>query len=398
MPYYRWKGVNLLGDFKAGKSFAKDKEYLDTFLFNNNISLLECSRSHIWSVFRHVSVQNKIQLFRQLSVLLDAGVRLPEALQIAGNQAENLFWGQILHNVESDIQEGLSLGHALGKYPNIFNELIVKMVIVGQETGTLSVALHQLADYLERKNMFYKKVRSAAMLPLITLGFFVCISMTIFILVVPKFADMFKTFNKELPAITKVILKVSLFLRSNWFVMAIILFVLFILVIRSYIKTVSGKAITEKVLLSVPFVGSTMRYRFFVYFFGSISILLKSGMRLVPAIGVSKKSLQRSVFANYIEKLETDVLSGSSLSDSLADHAGSLFTQDIIAMVRVGEETGKLSLMLKKAADMYQEKVNRSLLFFTTIFQPLLMILLGLLITLLIFAIYVPVFNLSSLA
>jgi len=396
MPYYKWRGVNLFGDIKKGRMFAKSSDDLDDTLFNQSIALIASSKVPVSFLLHRISSNDKINFFRQLSVLIDSGVRLPESLRILMDQAGNMKFRQIIFSIESDIQEGNCLGDALQKYPEIFDDLMIKMVCMGQESGKLGSALHMLSDYLEERQSFYKKLKSAALLPLITLAFFSFIAFSIFIFIIPKFEDVFRSMNKELPVLTKYIFKASKFLGSNMFVFALILLILFGLIIRKYFKSDLGKKVAEKLYLNFPFVGKLVCKNFLVYFLNSMSVLLENGVRLVSAMNVTKKSFKTSFLCDQIAFLEKEITDGSSLSESMVDAPGQLFSQDLVAIVRVGEETGRLSLMLKKAADMYQQKLNRSILFFTTIFQPLLMIFLGLLIALLIFAIYIPVFSLSG--
>jgi len=397
MPYFKWRGVNIFGDFRHGKVFARSEEDLDSILFSRNISLISCSRARMWLMFSRVSGDDKINFFRQLSALIGAGVCLPDALSILGDQVDNIRLSQIIFNLESDIQEGVSFSSSLSKHPEVFDDLMIKMVRVGQASGNLSGSLGQLGDYLAIKYSFYKKLRSAAMLPLITLLFFLFVTLSIFIFIVPKFADLFKSLNKELPPLTSVILGVSSFFRSNSFIFLVSFLALLILFLRKYFRNVTDNNLVEKLFLKLPVVGTIIKQSFLVYFLRSISMLLESGVRLIPAIIISKKTLGNSLLRQHIEGLEQEISDGNSLSQSMEDYHALLFSQDVVSLVRVGEEIGRLDVMLKKAANMYQDKVDRSILFFTTIFQPLLMILLGLLITLLIFAVYVPVFNLADI-
>lgn len=230
------------------------------------------------------------------------------------------------------------------------------------------------------------------MLPAITLGFFLLITFVIFAFVVPKFADVFASIGKELPPLTQYVLGVSNFLRSNMFIVLLLSGILFLLLLRKYTKVLAIKKVFDNVGVNI----SVYRETFLVNFLRSISMMLKGGVRLVPALHIASSSIKNSNIKLCVEKLEHDVYAGSSLSQSMIDYGGKLFPQDLIAIVKVGEETGKLGVMLDKAADMYHQKISRSILFFTTIFQPLLMIMLGLLITLLIFAIYIPIFGLAS--
>ncbi|MFC1841504.1 type II secretion system F family protein [Candidatus Dependentiae bacterium] len=397
MPYYRWKGVNILGDMRMGKSFARSVHDLDKTLFSRNIALIASDEKKVGAFFNKISPDDKISFFRQLAVLLDSGVRLPDALGILCDQVRNVKLKQIIFEIESDVCQGFSFGKSLAKHPNIFDTATVQIVAVGQESGDLSNCLKQLSEYLEEKQAFYKKLKSASLLPLITLAFFFVVMFSIFTFVVPKFADVFRSMGKELPPLTQTILKISEFLRSNNFVFFMIFFGVCIFLIRKYLATPSIKKLSDKISLNMPFIGSVYRQSFLVYFLRSVSMLLKGGTRLVPAIGISKNSIKNDLLKSHVCNLENDVYAGSSLSQSMTDYGGKLFPQDLVAIVKVGEETAKMHVMLDKAADIYQQKINRSILFFTTVFQPLLMIVLGLLITLLIFAIYVPVFSLASI-
>jgi len=398
MPYFKWQGVNLFGDFKHGKEFARSQGDLDRSLFDRNISMLSCAPARVWSFFPLISLSEKINFLRQLSILLDAGVRLHDALKILCDQVKNIKLKKIIFQLEVDVQEGVSLANSIEKYPKIFDELIIKMIQVGQESGNLSYALGQLCDYLETTQQFRKKLKSAAILPLVTLGFFIVIAAAIFWFIVPKFVEMFKSFKQELPPLTKAVLKISTVFRSNLIILILFLFLLVFLILRRYFKCYRGKMVAHKICLSIPWFGDLIIDSSLVYFLQSVVLLIESGMRLLPALELSKKSIKNIPIKEHIEILEREVEAGSSLSQAMIDFSVNYFSQDLIAIVKVGEETGRLNVMLKKAAKIYQDKVDRSIIFFTTIFQPLLMIIVGLLITLLIFAIYVPIFNLSNVA
>lgn len=401
MPYYSWQGVNIFGDIKSGKCFARSYGDLDKLLFSRNIAIIFNKELKIFKLFNKISQDDKISFFRQLAVLSSSGIRLPDALMILCDQTKNIALKQVVFMLESDVLAGLSLSQALQKHKDIFDDIVVQIVQVGQESGDFGVCLNQLSDYLEERQAFYKKLKSAAMLPLITLGFFFIVTVSIFVFIVPRFADVFLSIGKDLPPLTKTILKVSDFFQSYFFIFGILFFISFILfvnnsLLKKYIQIPAIKKIMDRVYINLPFVGEIYRRTFLVHFLRSISLLLKSGVRLVPAINISKKSIKNNIIKSQIYNLEQDVSAGSSLSESMVNYGDKLFPQDLIAIVKVGEESGMLDIMLERASFMYWQKISRSIFFFTTIFQPLLMIMLGLLVTLLIFAIYIPIFGLAS--
>jgi len=396
MPYFNWKGVNILGDFKKGKLFARSEKELDSLLFERNLALISCYENKLLISFARVSLDDKILFFRQLSVLLDSGVRLAKALKVLAEQISNIKLKKIIFDIETDIQEGFSFSMAMEKHPDIFDELMIRMSQVGQESGNLSKSLTQLCDYLDTTNSFYKKLKSVSVLPLITLVFFIFITLLIFLFVIPKFGDVFKSMNKELPPVTKFILKVSNFLHGNLFVVSTIFILLSLLFLIRYFKKRKFSNIFDRMYIGIPLIGRLAKNSFLVYFLQSVSILLEGGVRLVPAICVVKSSVKTDLFKNSLITLEEKISAGSSLSQAMEECSQDLFPSGLTAMVMVGQESGRLWYTLKKAAEMYQDRVNKSILFFTTAFQPILMIVLGLLITFLIFAIYIPVFSLAD--
>jgi len=396
MPYYSWLGVNVFGDTKKGKAFARSDADLDQVLFDRNIALLSHKKVAIRSLFNKISPEDKILFFRQLVALLDSGVRLPDALAILCDQVKNIQLKQIIFNIEADVLSGTSFSQALAKQPYIFNEVEIQVVKVGQESGDVSKCLLQLADHMASKREFHKKLKSAAILPLITLAFFLVVTFSLFAFVVPKFADVFSSLGKDLPPLTQVILKISNVLRSNLFMFAMVFILAFILLIKKYVRVKAFKKASDNMYINAPLFGRMYRQSFLVNFLRSVSMLLKGGVRLVPAIEISKHSIKNDLIKCKVCNIEQDVFAGSTLSQSMTDYGGTIFPQDLVGIVKVGEETACLDIMLDKAADMYQGKINRSIMFFTSIFQPLLMITLGLLITLLIFAIYVPIFSLAA--
>ncbi len=396
MAYFKWHGVDLTGTTREGKAFARSQQDLDTLLFKQEIALIGCEpvRPHLFTPA--INFDEKIHFFRQLAALLDAGVMLPDALEILCDLMTNIRLQEVVYDMSADIQGGVSLSDALVKHPEVFDSLMVRMVRVGQETGRLGAALDHLSTYLEVMNGFRKRLKSAAMLPMITFGFFALITTVIFVVIVPRFSDIFKSMNKELPAVTKFVVAISNMLRSGWVVLVLVLIVLAVFGIRQYTKSAHGKMIADRYMLHVPWFGQLTKNSSLTYFLHSVSMLLNNGVLLVKALQVSGAEIKNGVVHAQAQELEEAVTSGVALSQAMSRIPESLFEQDLVSIARIGEESGNLGEMLRKAAVIYQDKVNRSITFFTTIFQPLLMIILGLMITMLIFAIYLPVFNLAN--
>jgi len=396
MAYFKWRGIDINGIVRAGKTFARTEKDLDSLLYEREIALLSCSSIRPFLATRSIALDAKIHFFRQLAVLLDSGVMLPEALQVLASLTTNKRLQGIVYTVVADVQEGVPFSQALGRYPKIFDFLTLRMVQIGHEAGRLGYALRQLGDYLETSQAFKKKLKSASTVPLLTFGFFIFIAVTIFLLVIPRFADVFGSMNKELPQVTKLIIQISELLRSSVIILFLLAFVGLFFVLRWYKKTRKGSELLDKIILKLPWVGDLVKNSSIVYFLQSVSMLLQGGLSLVFAIQISKSTITNSVLLAQVAALQKAVTAGTSFSKAMQQQPNSFFAQDLVSLAKVGEESGQLGPMLKKGANIYQSKVDRSLNFFSRIFQPMLMIILGLLITLLIFAIYLPVFSLSN--
>ncbi len=397
MPYFSWVGVHLNGQRKKGTLFAQSAQELDALLFKQDIALLRSTENgSSWYVSTSVNNAVKIAFFRQLSVLLSAGVLLPQALVIVNAQMNHRYFQEIIHGLVRDVHHGLSLSQAMEKHPQLFNSLMIQMVYVGQESGTLAASLGLLSDYVHVHQEFQRQLRSAALMPLITLGFFVVIALVIFMVVIPRFAALFASVNHELPYLTKLLIAFSGFMASANVLYVGIVLLAFGAGLTWYSRTARGRRRIDACYVRIPYVHTIIKNSNVVYFLRSIAMLLEAGLPVLTAVHMSRHAFANKALAHSSRYVEQEIEAGSSLSEALALHPQQLFGPEILAMVHIGQESGNLSGMLIHAATEYHQKVKHSLAKLTTLFQPVLMIVLGLLITMLIFAIYLPIFNLAQ--
>jgi len=396
MPYFSWVGVNLKGQCKKGTLFAQSAQELDALLFKQDIALLRSTQRSSRHFTTSVDTAIKIAFFKQVSVLLSAGVLLPQALTIVNAQMNHRYFQEIIHLLARDVHHGLSLSQALEKYPHLFNSLMIQMVYVGQESGSLAASLALLSDYLQVQQEFKQQLRSAALMPLITLCFFVGIALIIFMVVIPRFAALFASVNHELPYLTQLLIAFSGFVAGAGMLYVLIACCALGSGIKWYSRTAQGRRRVDEWYMHIPYVRTIIKNSNVVYFLRSMAMLLEAGLPLVTAVHMSRYALTNKALAHESSYLEQEIEAGSSLSEALALHPRHLFGPEIVAMVHIGQESGNLSGMLVHAATEYHHKVRQSLAKVTTLFQPVLMIVLGLLITILIFAIYLPIFNLAQ--
>jgi len=406
MPYYRWHGVDIVGGHKKGLLFARSVEHLDALLMTREIALLTHKPQRQW-MKKTIRMRDKLQFFRQLSVLIDSGVLLSDALGIVGDQLNHPPFQEMVHAIAVQVQEGVSLSGAFTAYPQVVDSITIQLIRAGEESGRMTEALEAISGHMAASQDFYSRVRSALFLPVITLIFFLAIMMMIFVLIMPRFIDIFASMQQEIPPLTKHILAVSEFMRSPWMGIMVLAGGLLSILGWRLTRRARGRRILDTLLLHLPLIGPIMQQRFLGYTMQALSVLLQGGMPLREALGVVRESVRNQLFQEQLAALENQIVAGSSLSDAMirqqssfalratADRGG-VWAPDVIAMIEVGQESGRLSMLLGREGHTYYERVSQQLSWLTMLLQPTVMIFLGLLVALLIFAVYGPIFTMSS--
>jgi len=394
VPYFKWQGVDLRGKNRRGTVFARSNDHLDEILFKRDIALINSYQTR-QLILLPISFSQKINFYRRLATLLKAGVHVPQALSILAESIENVKFQEIINNLQELVQEGKSLQDALSKHPATFDHVVVHMINIGQEAGALHLALHILSSHLESKHQFYKKIRSAALLPGLTFLFFVTVALVIFIGIMPLFSSIFESMEQEIPTLTKKLMNLSQFLASSRAVIAGVGFALLLWVGYLVLGTSRRKKILDHIAIKTPGLKHIVDSTYSFSFFQSVAMLLQGGMPLVPALKIAKASINNDLYKVQLEELQQAVASGSSLSAALSMQAGTFSRPENIAVVEVGEESGNLSEMLFSIAHDHQERLEHQLQRYSTLFQPILMLILGVLIALLIVAVYMPIMSLS---
>ena len=394
MPYYAWKGVDLLGKNLKGKQFAHDQNELDEILFNRNIALLDAKeQKHI--IPRRISLSQKIAALVQLQALLEANILLPDALAMVARNTSHPLFAQKLDELAQQIKHGKHLAVVLEDM-QLFPPIVPQVLAVGQESAQLPATLGLLIDYLRQKEEFSNKLKRVAAMPLITLGFFLFFVIAIFGLIIPHFVPIFQSFDKPLPPLTKKMIFVSNFI-SSWYVLGL-LAVLFIIGIALYNwrKSKEAKKVLDRLALRIPYSSNLVKSNQRAHLFSSLGLLVQAHVPLVPALKLAQKTMSNThlqeQFADIIQLVEQ----GNPLSEVMYHDQSQLFDQEVIAMIFVGQESGDLGTMLKKAAQFYKQQAEEHFQFISTVFQPLLLIILGLLVALLVFSVYLPILQVSD--
>lgn len=395
MPYYRWRGIELTGTIKKGVLFARSPEHLDFLLLKREVALIGCKPIRQW-IKRPIKLADRVQLFSQLATLIDAGVLVPDALDIVANQVDNVRLQEAMHKVSNQVVEGVLLSDALRSYPQVANQIMIQLIQAGEESGELAQTLDALCKHLIATQDFYRRLRSALLLPAITFLFFFVILVIIFVVIMPRFMDVFTSMGKDIPPLTQWLLYISDFMRTPTMGLIGALLALVVVLIWRLSRRGLGRRVLDRLLIATPVIGTLLQERFLAYAMQALAVLLAGGMPLFQALSVVRSVTQNHVFKEQLRDIESHVHAGSSMSDAMARHPDAIFGQDVVAMIEVAEASGRLSVLLDRVAHAYYERVMQRLSWLTLLLQPMVMIILGLFVALLIFAVYGPIFTMSS--
>ncbi len=399
MPVYNYRAINNKGESVKGVISAESVKIASDRLRKDGIYLSSIneatgtSRSLIGLPWSGVSNSELAVTTRQFSTLISSGLPLETSLLALYEQAGDQKLKEILSQVRTRVSEGSSLHSALAQHKNVFSDLYVSMVRAGEASGTLDVVLDRLADFLEKQQELTSKIRGAMVYPAImfVVGLGVLIFMMTF--VIPKVANIFEASNKALPLITLILIGASDFLRENFALLLVFLAVLFFFA-RRYIKTPSGKKNYDRFSLKIPVFGKMSSKVIISRFTRTLATLLSSGIPLLDSIGVSESVLGNSLYIESIKDVRVKVAEGATFGGCLGQTG--IFPPLVVRMVSVGEDAGKVEVMLSKVADMYDTEVDGMLSTLTSLLEPLMILIMGVVMGFIVFAVLLPVLNLTS--
>ncbi len=343
---------------------------------------------------RGPSAQDVLAFTQQLATLLEAGMELDRSLAILLDLTDNQRFRTILRGILADVQGGSSFADSLAKHPRLFSRLYVNMVKAGEAGGVLEAILARLAGFLERSKAVRDEVTSALIYPLLLVlvgGGAVVVMMNF---VIPRFAQIFADTKQLMPLPTRVLLAISTFTTSYWwiFVGAI---VLGLIVLRAYLQTEQGRMQWDQWKLGLPLLGGLIQEIEVSRFARTFGTLLNSGVPVLAAVSIVKDTITNRVIAGAMSRLQEGVKRGEGISAPL--RATGVFPSFSIHMTRVGEETGKLEEMLIKVADTYDERVRRTVKRLTSLLEPILILSLGAIVGFIVLSMLLAIFSINEL-
>jgi type IV pilus assembly protein PilC len=307
--------------------------------------------------------------------MVSAGISLPRSLNLLSEQAKTKRFKSMLSEASQEISRGKSFSETLAAYPNIFSEIFVSMIKVGEEAGTLEEVLKILTSQMEKEYELKSKIKGAMIYPSVIFAAMIIIGTMMLILVVPKLAETFKDLNVELPPTTRAVIWAGNFAANFWYLALAFPVVLFFL-IKLFLKTKKGKQIFDKLVLKIPILGPITKKTYTAYTVRTLGSLINSGVPIIRSLDITAGVLKNVYYKAVIAKASEHVRKGGKLSVLITQHP-KIYSILVSQMIAVGEETGQTGEMLVKLANFYEEEVANSTKNLSTVIEPILMLIVG---------------------
>lgn len=331
---------------------------------------------------------------RQLATMLKAGVPLVQSFDIVAEGAEKPRMKELVGNLRNDVASGSGLAPSLAKYPRLFDDLFCSLVASGEDSGTLETMLDRVATYKEKTEQLKAKIKKALTYPTAVVVVAIIVTAILLIKVVPQFAETFRSFGSDLPAFTLFVLTISNFVQKWWFVILLMIIGAIFLFREAKLRSVKFAEFLDRLILRAPVFGGIVHDAVIARFSRTLATTFAAGVPLVDALESTAGAAGNSVYAKAIRQIKNDVTSGSTLYSSTK--ATGLFPNMLLQMMSIGEESGALDEMLDKVANHYEEAVDNAVDSLSSLMEPMIMAILGVLVGGLMIAMYLPIFMLGS--
>jgi len=398
---YKYRARNRDGAPVEGEIEASSSHQVSSLLDLKGLILVSAEEkpalldlSSILLELNKVKLRDLSIVFRQLSVVVAAGVPLFESLSVLEEQTAGSSMKRIISMIKSDIESGSSFSASLKKHPSVFSSTVVAMVEAGEKSGTLGEVLMRISSALERENQFETKVKSALRYPVIVLTVLVIAFILAVFFIIPRFSSVFAGLKTELPLPTKILLLISSFASKYWFIVLVGIFIT-ALILGRYLKTKKGKKFFDSMVLKLPVIGDLAAKLSLARFFRMLSDLLQSGIPASLALELTAETTGNAAISEKISTVKEEVLSGSPIN--LAMKKSGVFPAVAVHMTALGERSGNLPEMLGKVSSYFDEETDYVVSNLMTLIEPLFIFVLAGFVLVLALGVFMPSWNMMQL-
>lgn len=340
-----------------------------------------------------VNIQSLVVFSRQFATMIDAGIAIIKCLDILESQTKDDTLKGVISATRRDVKGGLSLTDAISKHPNVFSKLYINMIRAAEIGGILDVILDRLAGFLEKEMEIRGKVKSAMMYPSIVLCFACLVVVALFLFVLPRFKEIFSSMNVDMPPVTQALFSASDWFQKFWWVLIVVGVGGFI-GFKQYDKTTKGRYNIDKLKLKLPIFGELSLKISVSRFSRTFGTLIAAGVPMMRSLEIVGETSGNSVLAEAVANARISIREGAKISQPLA--ASGLFPAMVTHMIDVGEETGRMSEMLTKVAEFYDNEVDAMVKGLTSLIEPMLIVFMGVLVGFIAISVMSPIFKLVS--
>jgi type IV pilus assembly protein PilC len=391
-----WEGTDRKGQKVKGKAMATNEAAVRADLRRQGVVPTRIKKQgKSWLGGGGTITPGDIAIFmRQLATMLAAGIPLVQSFEIVGTGHENAAMQKLILAVKSDVEGGTALAEALAKHPLYFDDLVINLVEAGEQAGALETLLDKIATYKEKTEAPKKKIKKALTYPAAVLVVAFVVTTILLIFVIPAFEDLFKGFGADLPTFTRMVIDLSVFVReSGWFI-AILMAAAITTFFYFHKRSRKLRHYLDRMMLKVPIIGPILQKAAIARYARTLSTMFAAGVPLVEALQSVAGATGNIVYEIGVLKMRDEVATGQRLQQAMENT--DLFPNMVIQMIAVGEESGSLDQMSSKVADLYEEDVDNAVDNLSSLLEPMIMAILGVLVGGLVVAMYLPIFKMGS--
>ncbi|MDN6856380.1 type II secretion system F family protein [Pseudomonas sp. CAN2814] len=396
MGVFTWEGTDRKGGKVKGELSGTNSALIKAQLRKQGINPTRVRKKSIslFSKGKKIKPMDIALFTRQMATMMGSGVPLLQSFDIIGEGFDNPNMRKLVDEVKQEVAAGNSLANSLRKKPQYFDDLYCNLVDAGEQSGALESLLDRVATYKEKTESLKAKIKKAMTYPIAVVVVAIVVSAILLIKVVPQFQSVFANFGAELPAFTKMVISISEVLQEWWLIVLIALFAAAFALRETHRRSEKFRDGVDRTLLKVPVVGDIIYKSAVARYARTLSTTFAAGVPLVEALDSVSGATGNVVFRNAVNKIKQDVSSGTQLNFSM--RTTGVFPSMAVQMAAIGEESGSLDNMLDKVAGYYEEEVDNAVDNLTTLMEPMIMAVLGVLVGGLIIAMYLPIFQLGN--
>jgi type IV pilus assembly protein PilC len=400
MTKFQYKAIDKEGGVREGIIDAISEDVAITALQRRGLTLHSITQGNDvpllqrnLTFFERVKQKDVVLLSRQIATLVEAQVSALRIFRLLAAENSNPALRERLVEIADDLQNGSSIADALEKHPKVFSRFFVSMVRTGEETGQLDKTFNYLADYIDRTYEVMSKARNALVYPAFVILTFIAVMVLMLTTVIPRLSDILTETGQEIPVYTKIVLAVSYFM-THYFLLLLIAMIVVAVLLFNYSKTKEGKYHLSMFRMSIPYVGTLYQKLFLSRLADNLSTMLKSGIQMVRAVEITADVVDDPVYSDILKKSAVEIQTGKPASEVFAKYPE--IPGIVVAMIKIGEESGELGSILETMAKFYRRELENAIDTLVSMIEPIMIVALAIGVGVLLASVLIPIYNISA--